>query len=113
MRKVVLSAGRPAATSYEYSEKRLAKLKYSPDFRITLSQGSPQTSGFPGCSSDSLFLQVRPQMNCSYPGVPMRTLCMKKSVYVQTFLVGSLAICQKYERIQHWIFLANSSYSLQ
>lgn len=52
-------------------------------------------------------------MNCSYPGVPMRTLCMKKSVYAQTFLVGSLAICQKYERIQRWVFLANSSYSLQ
>lgn len=53
-------------------------------------------------------------MNCSYyPGVPMWTLCMKKSVYAQTVLVGSLARCQKYERIQHRIFFADSSYSLQ
>ena len=74
-----MSAGRPAAPSSEYSEKGWQKLKFSPDEKITLSQGSPLTSGCPGCYPDSLLLQVRPQMN-NYFGVPTGPLCMEKSM---------------------------------
>ena len=74
-----MSAGKPAATSCEYSDKGWRKLKFSPDWKITLAQGSPPTSGCPGCYWDSLLLQVRPQMN-SYFGVPTGPLCMEKSM---------------------------------